>query len=71
VPLDWAMTLGNQGVALAMLAERTSDATMARRACDQIAAAEATMREGGHEPFAAYYADQLTAAEALVARLVG
>ena len=49
-----------------MLAERTSDPAMARRALDQIMTAEAVMRQGGHTPDANFYARQLPAAEALV-----
>jgi tetratricopeptide (TPR) repeat protein len=71
VPLDWAMSFGNQGVALVALAERRSELATARAARDQIAEAEAVMRAGGHGPFADYYATQLPAAEALVARLSG
>ena len=42
---------------------------MARRALDQITAAETAMREGGHGPGADYCTGQVPAAEALVARL--
>ena len=55
VPLDWAMSLGNQGVALMRLAERLQDATMAETAFQQIETAFETMRAGGHAPNAAYY----------------
>ena len=51
------------------LAERTSDATIARQAVDQITAAEVAMRAVGHVPNANYYAAQLSAAAALVAKL--
>ncbi len=52
-----------------LLAERTSDGAMARLARDQIAAAEAGMRAGGHAHGTDHYAAQLPQAEALVARL--
>ena len=42
---------------------------MAKQALEQIIAAEAEMRAGGHLPFADYYAGQIPAAEALVAEL--
>ncbi|HXZ02700.1 MAG TPA: tetratricopeptide repeat protein [Stellaceae bacterium] len=69
VPLDWAMSTGNQGVALMALAERLGDAGMAETAVSQIERALATMRDGNHAPFAAYYAAQLPKARALVDRL--
>jgi hypothetical protein len=59
VPLDWAMSFGNQGVALIRLAQRTKDAAMAETACQQIEAALETMRSAGHVPFAAYYESRL------------
>ena len=49
-PLDWAMSTGNQGVALMVLAERLGDLSKARAAVEQIEAALATTREGGHAP---------------------
>jgi tetratricopeptide (TPR) repeat protein len=71
VPLQWAMSTGNQGVALMLLAERLGDASKARAAVEQIEVALATMREGGHAPFAAYYEAQLPCARALLDRLAG
>ena len=68
LPLDWAKTTGNLGIALRILGERTRDGATARRALDTIAAAEATLRAAGHAK-ADYYAGQIPAAEALVARL--
>jgi hypothetical protein len=35
-PLDWAKSLGNQGGAMILLAERTRNATTAETACRQI-----------------------------------
>jgi hypothetical protein len=46
VPLDWAISFGNQGVALMRLAERTKDAAMAEMAFRQIEAALETLRAG-------------------------
>ena len=70
-PLDWAMSMGNQGVALMVIAERLGDASKARAAVEQIEIALATMREGGHAPFAAYFEAQLPHARALLDRLAG
>jgi tetratricopeptide (TPR) repeat protein len=71
VPLDWAMSTGNQGVALMVLAERIGDPSKALAAVEQIEVALATMREGGHAPFAAYYEARLPLARALLDRLAG
>ena len=43
----------------------------ANTAADQIAVAEAALRDGGNAPNADYFARQLPAAEALIARLEG
>ena len=50
VPLEWAGTTGNQGVALMRLAERQKDQQMAATALRQIEAALEVMRAGGHAP---------------------
>jgi hypothetical protein len=71
VPLLWATSFGNEGVALLLLAERRGDAAIAETALGQINAASQTMRDGGHAPKAAYYEQQLPGARALVARLRG
>ncbi len=47
VPLEWAKSTGNQGVALMHLAERTRDAALAETAFRQIEAASETLRAGG------------------------
>jgi hypothetical protein len=47
VPLDWAMSTGNQGVALMMIA---SEPTKARTAVEQIDVAMVTMRDGWEAP---------------------
>ena len=69
VPLHWARTTGNQGVALMSLAERQKDQQMAATALRQIEAALEVMRAGGHAPDAAYYEARLPEARALVDRL--
>jgi hypothetical protein len=69
VPLDWAMSTGNQGVALMRLAERPGDASMAKAAVQQIEIAFTMMRDGGHAPFATRYKEQLLEARALLDRL--
>ena len=70
-PLDWAGTLGNEALALMLLAERRQDATMAAAALSQINKVVETMRNGGNGPSAAFYEQQLPRASALVARLRG
>ena len=69
VPLDWAMSLGNQGVAMKSIAERTNDAALAKKAFEQISTAYETMRSGGYGPFADYYQEQLSKACSLLAQL--
>ena len=71
VPLEWAATLGNEGVALLTLAERTSDPARARQALEQLMLAEATLRSGGHVPWAETFTRQISSAQALVDRLSG
>jgi hypothetical protein len=71
VPLQWATSIGSEGVALMLLAERRGNVTMAENALSQINAAFETMRDGGHAPYAAYYEQQLSRPRALVARLRG
>jgi tetratricopeptide (TPR) repeat protein len=69
VPLDWANTLGNEGGALLTLAGRTGDPARARQALEQLTLAEATLRSGGHIPWAETFARQIPAAQALADRL--
>jgi hypothetical protein len=69
VPLDWAVSTGNQGVALRLLAERRADAPMADLALAQITAAFVTLRDVHFAPNAARYEAELPAARALVERL--
>ena len=71
VPLDWAVSTGNQGIAMRVLAERTGDLAMARQAAGQIGLAATTLRAGGHAPFAAYCDNQRPIAETLVKKLGG
>jgi len=69
VTLDWAMSTGNQGVALRVLAERRRDLAMAELAEAQIAAAFQVFRETGHVSNANFYETQLTASRASLERL--
>jgi hypothetical protein len=69
VPLDWAMSMGNQGVTFMSLAERLGDADMAKMAVQQIDVAFTMMHHGGHAPFAASYEARLSEARALLDRL--
>ena len=69
VPLDWAMSMGNQGVALMLIAERLGEVPTARLAVQQIEVGFATMRDGGNDPAAAYYEAQLSKARSLLDRL--
>jgi hypothetical protein len=69
VPLQWAMSTGNQGVALMLLAERLGDVTKAQSGVQQIEVAFATTRDGGNAPAAAYYEGQLPKARFLLDRL--
>src|SRR5262249_56597958 len=71
VPLDWAASLGGQGVALTVIAERRRDASMAESALGQINTAFAAMRDGGNASGAAIFEQQLPRARAIVARLRG
>jgi hypothetical protein len=61
--------LGDEGLALMLLAERREDADMAKTALNQIATAAKTMRDDGHQASASYYERQLPKARDLVARL--
>jgi hypothetical protein len=71
VPLEWAASTGNQGIALMLLAERLGDAARAQSAVQQIEAAVVIMRDGGNPLNAAYYQAQLLKAKALFKRLIG
>ena len=69
VPLYWAESTGNQGVALMRLAERRGDAEMAKLAVRQIEAAFTTSRDGGDAHSAAEFEAQLPKARALAQKL--
>jgi hypothetical protein len=68
VPLDWAQSLGRQGIALMLIAERRDDAVMAETALSNINMAFETMRDGG-DARGAFYEGKLAQARATVARL--
>jgi ATP-dependent Clp protease adapter protein ClpS len=69
LPFQWATSAGNQGVAFRLLAERLGDARAAQTAVAQITMALEVMRDGDHQPFTAYYDEQLSKARALFDRL--
>jgi hypothetical protein len=71
VPIDWAFSLGNEGIALMFVAERRGDVSMAEMAASQITTALETMRDSGDPSDAAYYEKQLAKANTMVARLRG
>jgi hypothetical protein len=71
VPLDWAMSTSNEGVAMVVIADRTNDAVLAEAAVRQIELAYETMRLGGHERGSAFRLDQLPRAQAVRDRLKG
>jgi hypothetical protein len=71
VPLQWAMSFGNEGITLMHLAERREDAAMAAAALKQINVAVETTRDSGHASSAAYFEQQIPRARALLARLRG
>ena len=69
VPLAWAASLGNQGVALMLIADRTSDPVVGDAAVRQIETAYEMLRSGGQEQWSAYFEAQLTKARAIRDRL--
>jgi hypothetical protein len=69
VPHYWAMSTGNQGVALMLLAEWRGDAEMATLAAQQIEAAFTTRRDGGDAHSTAMFEAELPKAQALVRKL--
>jgi ATP-dependent Clp protease adapter protein ClpS len=69
LPFQWAISAGNQGVAFTLLAERLRDGRAAETAVAQITMALEIMRDGDHQPFTAYYDEQLSKACALFDRL--
>jgi hypothetical protein len=71
VPLDWATSLGNQGLTMMVIADRTNDGALAETAFQQIQTAFDTTRDGAQAPWATYYKAQLPKAEAIRDRLKG
>jgi ATP-dependent Clp protease adapter protein ClpS/tetratricopeptide (TPR) repeat protein len=69
LPFQWAISAGNQGVSFRLLAERLSDGCAAETGVAQITIALEILRDGDHQPFAAYYEEQLSKARALFDRL--
>jgi ATP-dependent Clp protease adapter protein ClpS/tetratricopeptide (TPR) repeat protein len=69
LPFQWAISAGNQGVSFRLLAERLSDGRAAETGVAQITRALEILRDGDHQPFAAYYEEQLSIARALFDRL--
>ena len=68
-PLDWAGALACQGVNLSLIAERTSDPTVAETAVNKIETAFETLRVSGHSPWETYCKAQLPKARAVRERL--
>jgi ATP-dependent Clp protease adapter protein ClpS len=66
LPFQWAISAGNQGVSFRLLAERLGDGRAAETAVAQITMALEILRDGDHQPFAAYYEDQLSKARELL-----
>jgi hypothetical protein len=71
VPVDWAASLGNQGIAMMLIADRTNDGALSATAFQQIETAFETERSGGQQQWAAYYQEQLPKAQAIRDRLKG
>jgi hypothetical protein len=69
MPLDWAMSIGNQGVAKMILAEQKKRPRDGWDGLKQIEAALEVTRAGGHAPNAVFYEARLTEARALLERL--
>jgi hypothetical protein len=71
VPLDWAASLGNQGVTLTLIADRTNYLVVAETGVRQIETAYETLRSGGQEQWAAYFEAQPAKARAIRDRRKG
>jgi hypothetical protein len=71
VPLQWAASVGSQGVAMMLIADRANDAALAETAVMQVGAAYETLRDGGQQQWAAYFEEQLPRALAIRDRLKG
>ena len=66
-----AVSFGNQGVALVLIAGRNNDVGVAETALRQIETANDTLRSGGHEQLSAYFQAQLAKARVIRDRLGG
>jgi hypothetical protein len=55
VPLQWAASFGNQGIALMLIADRNNDAAGAGAALRQIETAYEVLRSAGQEQWSAYF----------------
>jgi hypothetical protein len=71
IPLQWAASNGNQGIAMMLIADRTSNAALAETAVQEIEATYETTSSSGQMVWAAYYQEQLAKAEAISDRLKG
>jgi hypothetical protein len=71
VPLQWAASFGNQGIALMLIADRNNDAAGAGAALRQIETAYEVLRSAGQEQWSAYFSEQLAKAKAIRNRLKG
>jgi hypothetical protein len=69
MPLDWAMSIGNQGVAKMILAEQKKNPAMAGTALSRSRQRWKSRALEGHAPNAAFYEARLTEARALLERL--
>jgi Mg-chelatase subunit ChlD len=69
VPFDWSYSTAHLGVALIVFADRRGDVEIARKAVSQLESALETLRNGGQTPFAAYVAEQLQRARAVLDKL--
>jgi hypothetical protein len=69
VPLQWALAIGNQGIARMLLAALTKDLSIAEIACLQLEAAWSLERDGGHPRNANVYHERLLEARRLRALL--
>ena len=70
-PLKWGVTLGEQAIAMVVLADLTNDGTMADTAVAQIQSVIETIRDGGQAEGVAIYTEQLRQAQAIRDRLKG
>ncbi len=71
IPLEWANSYGNQGVAMMLVADRNSDGRLAGVTIEQIQTAYETLRDGGQEPWAAHFQGELAKAHAIRDRIEG